>query len=124
MPITSKSPINVIMLKVKPAIYMKKNVATTEVGSASALISVERLHFTDENIALDISGIAGQAYRLSQAAFDRKPDLKGLGYWINDKDLGSSRTTVAAGFILSAGCHERLCTNTTIACGHTKFYPQ
>ncbi|MDP1978471.1 DUF4214 domain-containing protein [Undibacterium sp.] len=65
------------------------------------LINVERLHFTDENIALDINGIAGQAYRLYQAAFDRKPDLKGLGYWINDMDQGSSLTTVAAGFMLS-----------------------
>ncbi len=39
---TSDSAINVIMLMVKPAIYMKKNVAMTEVGSASAVISVER----------------------------------------------------------------------------------
>jgi hypothetical protein len=42
MPMTSDSAISVIMLKVKPAIHMKKNVATTEVGSASALISVDR----------------------------------------------------------------------------------
>ena len=39
---TSDSAISVIMLMVKPAIYMKKNVAITEVGSASAVISVER----------------------------------------------------------------------------------
>ena len=39
---TSDSAISVIMLNVKPAIHMKKNVAMTEVGSASALISVER----------------------------------------------------------------------------------
>ena len=33
---TSDSAISVIMLNVKPAIHMKKNVAITEVGSASA----------------------------------------------------------------------------------------
>ena len=42
MPMTSDSAISDIMLKVKPAMYMKKNVATTEVGSASAVIRVER----------------------------------------------------------------------------------
>ncbi len=39
---TSDSAINVIMLMVKPTAHMKKKVATTEVGSASAEISVER----------------------------------------------------------------------------------
>ena len=42
MPMTSESAISVIMLMVKPATYMKKNVAMTEVGNASAEISVER----------------------------------------------------------------------------------
>ena len=42
MPITSDSAISVIMLMVKPTTYMKKNVAITDVGSASAVISVER----------------------------------------------------------------------------------
>ena len=39
---TSESAISVIMLNVKPASHMKKNVAMTEVGSASALMSVDR----------------------------------------------------------------------------------
>ncbi len=39
---TSDSAISVIMLMVKPTTYMKKKVAITEVGSASAEISVER----------------------------------------------------------------------------------
>jgi hypothetical protein len=42
MPMTSESAISVIMLMVKPATYMKKNVATTDVGSASDVMSVER----------------------------------------------------------------------------------
>jgi len=75
--------------------------ATSGTEGSDTLFNIERLHFSDENIALDINGIAGQAYRLYQAAFDRKPDLKGLGYWIADMDKGSSLTTVAAGFMLS-----------------------
>ena len=39
---TSDSAISVMMLNVKPASHMKKNVAMTDVGSARALISVER----------------------------------------------------------------------------------
>ena len=66
-----------------------------------ALDSVERLQFTDKNLALDIDGVAGEAYRIYKAAFDRVPDMKGLGYWINDMDGGTSLTTVAAGFIAS-----------------------
>ncbi|PXX45050.1 DUF4214 domain-containing protein [Undibacterium pigrum] len=75
--------------------------ANSGTEGSDTLFNIERLHFSDENIALDINGIAGQAYRLYQAAFDRKPDLKGLGYWIADMDKGSSLTTVAAGFMLS-----------------------
>ena len=66
------------------------------------LIDIERLQFKEQALALDINGTAGQIYRLYQAAFDRKPDLVGLGYWINDMDQGTSLTTVAAGFFQSA----------------------
>ncbi|PXX39679.1 M57 family metalloprotease [Undibacterium pigrum] len=65
------------------------------------LSNVERLKFSDLSVALDIDGIAGQAYRIYQAAFGRTPDLAGLGYWIKDMDKGSSLTTVAAGFMQS-----------------------
>lgn len=66
------------------------------------VVQVERLIFSDGAVAFDIDGVAGQAYRLYQAAFGRKPDLAGLGYWIHDMDNGSSLTTVAAGFFQSA----------------------
>ncbi|PXX41515.1 DUF4214 domain-containing protein [Undibacterium pigrum] len=76
---------------------------TDLVGSdgTDQLIGIERLQFKDQALALDINGTAGQMYRLYQAAFDRKPDLVGLGYWINDMDKGASLTLVAAGFFLS-----------------------
>lgn len=40
--------------------------------------NVERLQFSDSILAFDVSGNAGQVYRLYQAAFDRSPDLPGL----------------------------------------------
>ena len=66
------------------------------------LSNVERIQFSDSSIALDISGNAGQAYRLYQAAFDRKPDNDGLKYWISKVDAGVDLKTVAAAFQDSA----------------------
>jgi hypothetical protein len=63
------------------------------------LSNVERLVFADANIAIDIDGVAGQAYRIYKAAFDRAPDLAGLGFWINAMDKGAALTGVAGGFI-------------------------
>ncbi len=72
------------------------------VEGTDTLSNVERLQFADAAVALDINGVAGEAYRIYQAAFDRTPDLAGLGYWIRDMDSGVSLTDVAAGFIQSA----------------------
>ena len=60
---------------------------------------MERIQFSDKTIALDIDGNAGQAYRIYQAAFDRKPDNSGLKYWISQIDGGSSLENVANAFI-------------------------
>ena len=46
----------------------------------------------------DLDGVAGQAYRLYAAAFDRTPDAAGLGYWIAAMDRGASLQAVAGGF--------------------------
>ena len=61
--------------------------------------NVERLQFSDSSLALDIEGIAGQAYRIYKAAFDRVPDTEGLGFWIHQMDQGTDLTVVAQGFI-------------------------
>jgi hypothetical protein len=63
--------------------------------------NVDRLQFSDGFVALDISADAGQAYRLYQAAFNRKPDVGGLGYQTNALDNGLSLSQVAANFIAS-----------------------
>jgi hypothetical protein len=65
------------------------------------LVNVERLQFNDYTLAFDITGTAGEAYRIYQAAFDRKPDLGGLGYWISTIDGGATLQQVAASFISS-----------------------
>lgn len=67
------------------------------------LLNVERLQFSDKNIALDITGNGGMIYRIYQAAFNRAPDKVGLGYWMYhmDKVNGFTLTEVARGFIKS-----------------------
>ncbi|OON60458.1 hypothetical protein B0920_15845 [Massilia sp. KIM] len=65
-------------------------------GAVSQLVGVERLLLSDAAVALDIDGVAGQAYRLYQAALNRAPDQGGLGFWINAMDKGTSLTSVAA----------------------------
>lgn len=69
------------------------------------LTGIERVNFLDLNVALDTTGIAGQAYRIYKAAFDRDPmdgDTGGLGYWIAQMDGGMDMVEVAARFIDSA----------------------
>jgi hypothetical protein len=71
-------------------------------GGVDLVSNVERLSFRDASIALDISGAAGQVYRLYQAAFNRTPDSAGLGYWIAAMDKGLTLSEVAGGFVDSA----------------------
>lgn len=86
---------------------LNQNAATTTVSSKTgangidSLTNIERIQFSDTSVALDINGTAGQAYRIYQAAFNRKPDLAGLGYWLNEMDKGASLKSVAGGFFQS-----------------------
>jgi hypothetical protein len=68
---------------------------------ADTLTGIERIRFSDGMVALDVGsdGIAGQAYRLYQAAFNRIPDSAGLGYWIGVMDRGASLLDVANEFV-------------------------
>lgn len=70
-------------------------------GGTDTLVNIERLQFADKWVALDIDGNAGQAYRLYQAAFNRQPDLGGLGYQMRELDNGLALATVAQNFINS-----------------------
>ncbi|MFZ6655077.1 DUF4214 domain-containing protein [Undibacterium sp. TJN19] len=66
---------------------------------------VERLQFADMTVALDINSTAGVAYRIYQAAFNRTPDLAGLGYWIGQMDKGQTLRDVAKSFVASDEFH-------------------
>lgn len=83
--------------------FVIKNIRTGEIDN---LIGIETVVFTDETISIalryDIDGFGGQAFRLYQAAFDRSPDLEGLGYWMAALDHGQGDLDwVAANFINS-----------------------
>lgn len=67
------------------------------------LLGIERLVFADGAVALDTgaTGIAGQAYRIYRAAFDRAADEAGLGFWISRMDAGSTLADIAGGFVRS-----------------------
>lgn len=68
-------------------------------GNTDTLTGIERLAFDDVSIGFDVDGNGGKVYRIYQAAFDRKPDAGGLGYWINAMDGGASLTQIASGFM-------------------------
>jgi hypothetical protein len=70
---------------------------------AARFANTQRLQFTDAAVALDVDGegLAGKAYRLYQAAFNRTPDLGGLGYWIAMLDSGLTLDQAAQHFLAS-----------------------
>ena len=70
---------------------------------ADALKNVERLSFSDVSLALDIGAnqTAGSGYMLYKAAFNRTPDLGGLGFWIDKMDAGTGYGAVAQNFVNS-----------------------
>lgn len=72
--------------------------------SVNLLANVERLAFANTVLAIDVglNNNGGDVYRLYQAAFDRVPDLKGVGFWIGAMDNGASLHTVASNFVRSA----------------------
>ena len=96
----------VIYSGAKSAYSISNNTSSVTVSSGTdgtdSLTNIERIQFSDMTVALDISGIAGQAYRVYQAAFNRTPDNGGLKYWIGLMGSGYTLSGVASGFIASA----------------------
>ena len=98
--------------------------AQTDRDGRDAVVNIDRLQFADLNLALDTAKgeIAGSAYRIYKAAFDRTPDAGGLGFWINAMDDGASLTSVAAGFINSPEFKQLYGANVTDRDFVTKVY--
>ena len=70
---------------------------------SDTLYNVEKLLFTDYWVSLFPQQTpAGQIYRLYQAAFERSPDLDGIGYWIYQSESGLDMVSVATAFAQSA----------------------
>ncbi|MBU3720711.1 MAG: DUF4214 domain-containing protein [Burkholderiaceae bacterium] len=92
---------------------------------SDTLTSIERIGFTDVNVALDLSGISGKAYRIYKAAFNRDPmngDTGGLGYWIGQMDRGMDMLEVSSRFIDSNEFRSLYGSNPTNAEFLTKVY--
>lgn len=68
-------------------------------GASLTAASSQLLQFSDATVSFDVTGNAGKAYRLYQAAFNRVPDGAGLGYWIDVMNRGASLREVAASFL-------------------------
>jgi hypothetical protein len=76
----------------------------TTLGKTDTLNSIERIDAGNGSVlALDVKAgeNTGSAYRAYQAAFDRKPDIAGLNYWVKQMDNGMSLKDVAKGFVNS-----------------------
>lgn len=86
------------------------------------LEGIERLRFADVDLALDVIGVGGMAYRVYKAAFNRTPDAGGLGYWIAQMDKGMDIVSVAARFIDSPEFRSLYGTNPADAEFLTKVY--
>lgn len=70
-------------------------------GATQVHKGVMLIKFFDQHTSFDLNGVDGQVYRLYQAAFNRKPDLAGLGFWIKAARAGTPLTDIADGFIRS-----------------------
>lgn len=77
--------------------------SNSRVADKDLLIGIERIEFSDGTMAIDVgdAATAGMAYRIYQAAFDRKPDLPGLNFWVKEMDMGYDLHHVAELFTFS-----------------------
>ncbi|KFE57135.1 DUF4214 domain-containing protein [Pseudomonas syringae] len=81
-------------------------VATVKgLGKTDTLFNIERVNFQEDGTTLALDVLAGQnagsAYRLYQAAFDRKADTTGMKLWTQKLDAGVSLADVAMEFVNS-----------------------
>ena len=77
-------------------------VSVTTVSGFDGVTNLARLEFSDAVVAFDVSGTAGFAYRLYQAAFNRTPDLGGLSENVHLLDTGLTEQQMSAAFVASA----------------------
>lgn len=72
-------------------------------GDVQKFSGVAMIKFIDRYTNLEVDSTSGQVYRLYQAAFNRKPDPTGLGFWIYNAEASHlTMESVAAHFLDSA----------------------
>ncbi|TXM66790.1 DUF4214 domain-containing protein [Methylobacterium sp. WL12] len=91
-------------------------------GGNQTYIDIERFVFTNDTIAVDVQGNAGQVYRLYQAAFARTPDKAGLSHNVHLVDQGISLHDMAAAFTVSAESQTRYGANPSDSTFITALY--
>lgn len=96
--IYSSARANFLVSKVGNSTSIKDTIGN---GGVDTLTGIERVRFADKALAFDVDGVAGQTYRLYQAAFDRKPDLPGIGWQIKHMDMGMDLRQLASNFMVS-----------------------
>ena len=79
-----------------------KGISISGPDGNDTLTGIEKIHFKDAYISFDADSIAGQTFRLYQAAFKRTPDLNGLSDWIASREMGMNAEQVASAFMNSA----------------------
>jgi hypothetical protein len=81
------------------------------------LVDVERLKFSDTMVGLDVgaAGHTGQIYRLYLSTLGRDPaaDPDGCGFWIYQRDQGTSLNAIINGFLTSPEFVERFGSETS-----------
>lgn len=97
-------------------------VVTTMFGSSGIFVRDATPLSGDENYAIRTDDIGRQAYRIYEAAFNRDPDPRGLGYWISQFDNGMGLIEVSSRFIDSNEFKAIYGTNPTNATFITNLY--
>lgn len=80
----------------------EKTVVTNASGEQDVIYGADRLKFSDGTLAFDDDGNAGMAYRLYQAALNRKPDSTGLSFWVDQLDSGATPLSGMAKLMISS----------------------
>lgn len=70
-------------------------------GTVTTKAGLKLIKFLDKYTTFDLDGPTAQVYRLYQAAFNRQPDLPGLGFWIMHNQNGLDLVAIANNFIES-----------------------
>ncbi len=91
-------------------------------GAIDTLSNVEILDLSDAVHTFVVDPKLASAYRVYQAAFNRTPDVGGLGFWFKQLQNGASLEAIANGFMQSAEFQNMYGANPSNTSYVTNFY--